>query len=181
MSARHANGRDSICCASVGCSSIRTRLRSNDLTNGAELALRGRAAQSSPALGDAASFCGPVFFRSAAFCCNAAVWHDPAFLRRPETFCIVDRALDCVDVSASDQRFNQPLGSRPIARSAFMSSSIATSCSKMSIQKMSVRTALVRTALVRTSSSRAVFSRTVSVRTMSSLTASTSHRPQLLS
>jgi hypothetical protein len=116
MSARHANGRDSICCDSVGGSPICARLGFNDLTSRAELAPR------EPGSGCGGHFVGGHFVGGLDFFVGADI---------PGTIREVDRAFDCVDVSASDRRFNQPRLECAASFSEalpFMTSTLETSC-----------------------------------------------------
>jgi hypothetical protein len=137
MSARHANGRDSICCDSVGCSSICADCVFNDLTR---LALA--ASGSRPRHSTVGRFANYRWFGGRLF--DAQLVGGPGFVCDLdysggdviETSSAVDRASDCVDVSANDRRFNQPspvsLGASLSAASLFMTFSLGTSCSTTS-------------------------------------------------
>jgi hypothetical protein len=116
MPARHANGRDSICCDSVGCSSIYAGLVVNDLTSRANLA-----------------FCSASSRLTVRSLSDLDFPHDVDIPEpiRPESLREVDRALDCVDVFANDRRPNQPRRLDGVAfseASLFMTASLETSC-----------------------------------------------------
>jgi hypothetical protein len=160
MSARHAKRRDSICCDSVGCSSICAASIdaapicfapvANDLTTRGARVLRFLSG--APSL-RAVCFCAGTGARAVDFCADSSVRFPASRCERrndfdwqvsvvdiTETGTGIDRALDCVDVSANDRRFNQrgvALSASLSSASLFMTLSLETSCTTASAQSSS--------------------------------------------